>query len=290
MSPLKKKSKRACSPTAKTKGAFDSCFDHASLKKIAKAYNNAHARFGDFEPIKLYQSKEQLWNAINERMEQHNLCKGQGEWCWVKQPFVRSTKDDKVLTLTFKPPIPMGKYDWLSTDDIDNVLFQYEHVVPNFKFLGTWPIDFEELSSKFNEIDFEKETRKGIKYIGLVLNEDTSRQNGSHWVGLLIDLSKNRVEFFDSYGKPPHSRVCKWIKKINNKRKKENKKPFIIVWNDKRHQYANSECGVYTIHFIVKRILGDSFEKIVKNNIRDEEMNKKRDEFFNPLNKYNNRV
>ena len=119
------------------------------------------------------------------------------------------------------------------------------------------------------------------------MNEDFSHQSGSHWVGMLLNLKRNEAQFFDSYGEKPLPQVTNWIKDLNKKLSNKNK--VQIIWNDKRHQFANSECGVYTIHFIVRSILGTPFKKIVNDIIKDEKMNQKRKEFFNPYNKKDNK-
>jgi hypothetical protein len=166
---------------------------------------------------------------------------------------------------------------------------QYEHIIPTFKFMGTWPIDFQTIARKkfITDFDVMKLKKQGIKHVGLVLNEDTSKQSGSHWVGVLLDIPKREAQFYDSYADPPPSQLKKWVKYINSTLPR-NEKEFEIVYNNVRHQYANSECGVYTIHFLVLRALGTPFKSIVEKVIRDEEMNSKRKHFFNPHDKYDN--
>jgi hypothetical protein len=46
-----------------------------------------------------------------------------------------------------------------------------------------------------------------------------------------------------------------------------------ILYNDKRHQYGNSECGVYSMNFILERLHGTPMKKISKTKIMDKEMN-----------------
>ena len=163
---IKKKTKLACAPnvvhpkSSQTQG--ETCFSHTSLKKIAKAFNKAHSNDPNFKPIKLYNSKDKLWKEIESKMHSQETCVKEGEWCWVEQPFAKQIKDPVIHKYTFKPPIPIGKYDWLSTRDIDNVLFQYEKVFPEFKFLGTWPIDFQSLKPRHFDLDLEKLKIKGI--------------------------------------------------------------------------------------------------------------------------------
>ena len=284
-------SQRACSPLRKStfrSGKFSTCYSLEALQKIRKAYNKTAPRK---DKIPERKTKKGLWNAIKDKIDKMNEKEGcDGEWCWVKQPFMRNIDDIELKALTFKPPIPKGKYDWLSTDDIDRVLRQYAKIHSSLHLLGTWPMDFEKLHPKFKAFDPIKFQEKGKTKVVLVLNEDNSDEPGSHWVGLFMDLPKRQAHFFDSYGKKPLDPLCAWLTNINKKIKTQNQKPFTVLWNPHRHQYANSECGVYTLNFIIKRLQGNSFKSIVNNQIKDEEMNGKRSTFFNPFDKYDNRI
>jgi len=287
-------SQRACSPLRKStfrSGEFSTCYTMDALQKIRTAYNKTAP---SNEKIPQRTSKKGLWNAIKDKVDNMNSKEGcEGEWCWVKQPFMKNINEkdlNSIKNLTFKPSIPKGKYDWLSTDDIDNVMKQYSKKYPDLYFMGTWPMDFEKLDKKFRNFDPKIIQAKGKKNVALVLNEDKSDEPGSHWVGLYMMLPSRQVHFFDSYGKKPLAPMCKWLTNINTKLKKNNEKPFTVLWNPHRHQYANSECGVYTLNFIVKRLEGNTFKSIVNNQIKDETMNKRRSTFFNPFDKYDNTI
>jgi hypothetical protein len=263
-----------------------------ALEKIRMAYNkSAPAK----DRIPKRKTRKGLWNAIKDKVDKMDGSKNgcEGEWCWVEKSFMKNMdeRDAKLIKdLTFKPPIPKGKYDWLSTDDIDRVMKQYNRMHPDLYFMGTWPMDFEKLHSKFRKFDPEQLMSKGKKKVGLVLNEDESDEPGSHWVGLYMDIPKRQVDFFDSYGKKPLDPVCEWLTRVNDKIKQKGGKPFTVLWNPHRHQYANSECGVYTLNFLINRLEGKSFKQIVNKKIKDEVMNRRRSTFFNPLDKYDNRI
>ena len=57
-----------------------------------------------------------------------------------------------------------------------------------------------------------------------------------------------------------------------------------IKINKKRHQYKSSECGTYSINFIVEQLKGKSFNKVCNTIIEDDKMLSKRKQFFNYLN------
>lgn len=64
-------------------------------------------------------------------------------------------------------------------------------------------------------------------------------------------------------------------------------KGFKIFYNNVRFQYGNSECGMFSMHFIIEFLNGKSFNDIITNVIDDETVNKKRDELFRPnLNRF----
>jgi hypothetical protein len=53
-----------------------------------------------------------------------------------------------------------------------------------------------------------------------------------------------------------------------------------IKVNKRRHQYKNTECGVYCIYFLTSFLEGRAFEDIVGNIINDDKMFEKRKDFF----------
>ena len=58
--------------------------------------------------------------------------------------------------------------------------------------------------------------------------------------------------------------------------KKTGNNEYKLIYNDKRHQYGGSECGVYSMYFLLQRLENISMKQISKKNISDEKMNKLR--------------
>ena len=58
-------------------------------------------------------------------------------------------------------------------------------------------------------------------------------------------------------------------------------KPIV---NTRQHQRLDTECGVYSLYFIISRLEGKSCEFINNKIIRDKEMNSYRKKFFRPNN------
>ena len=59
-------------------------------------------------------------------------------------------------------------------------------------------------------------------------------------------------------------------------------KGFRLFYNDIGHQTKNTECGVYSIHFIEALLNGMSFVEYTNKITRDKEMNKNRDRLYRP--------
>lgn len=282
-----------CSPNIKTDDHF-SCFTMDELIHISNAFNKYNYRKSN-KKIDLNKdySKKELWNEIYKRLE--NVCKY--EYCWIDLKFIDSIPDknlrQKIKFFTFKPKMTIKQYSWLSTNDINYVLQQYEKVDKNFKFIGALPSDFYDVISK-NELNDIYEDIYNYIRIGCVFNLDRHHLNGSHWVALYIDNNENSIEYFDSLGNPPNKYILKFIKKVNSKLNKKfnqeqengqgSKQEYVININKIEHQLDNSECGIYSIYFIIHRLFGNSFDELTTNIIRDEDMNKFRFNIFRPRN------
>ena len=119
----------------------------------------------------------------------------------------------------------------------------------------------------------------------MVINFDKHDQPGSHWVGIFIDVPKRRIGYFDSYGMcPPPDLISKYIRRACRDLLHGSSGEIEMKFkcNKNRHQFKNSECGVYSIYFILQSLKGRSFDEIFTNIIYDDTMNAKRDLYFRP--------
>ena len=273
---------RYCSPSHALTGSSgaESCYSKAQLISIASAYNK---KFNS-KPISLTLNKYGLWSEIEKRMTECT-----NEWCWMDKLNLESTF---VKDSPFRPLRPKGKTQWLSTYDIRDVLKQYESKYPEFIALGPVPIDFCKIT--YNEVcklNLKSVLSKGKKTIGIVFNTDPSDQPGKHWISMFIDMRGSEenweINYFDSYGRAP---IAKEIYDFVSYLKNQNFK-FKIKMNcsDKactskiNHQQLNTECGMYSINFIVERLTGKSWEEMVTHNIySDSLIQSKRALFFRP--------
>lgn len=286
-----------CAPTKEYKDG--SCFEYDSLVKIASSFNNKYRN----NQIKISKDKNKLVKEIESKLKRE--CDDQT--CWLKQNFTREILDESMKN-TFRPKGPTKKNAWLSTSDIDKVMEQYHEKYHNFMYLGTVPSDFERIPIlNFRDMNFDSILKSGKSKLGMVINLDEHTEGGSHWVALYIDLKKNIVYFFDSFGKKPIRNIKKFINRVVkymykkifgtnmpikyldkalkkyerlSKPVQEALKKVDIRFNTIQHQKANTECGVYSINFILRILKGDSFDEIVNNPVSDNEMEECREKYF----------
>jgi Ulp1 family protease len=300
-----------CAPSKKIDAKNNTCFTTDQLIKMVKSYNK-HIKNKDKE-IKLEklqtltepEIKKYLLSKLIDKLP--NTCKSQE--CLLKEEFVHILNDFDLLYNTLRPLGPIKKYKWLSSSDINQIMVQYTFKYPEFKFFGALPIDFEiiELPVNYKTNVFYKTLcnmyKKNIYKIGFVLNLDNHTQSGSHWVALYANLKDKQIYFFDSYGYIPDLEIIKlmsiiayWINFNNcNSKKKHDLQDYSldfvngicnkysdidIKYNNIRHQYKNSECGVYSVYFIIKLLLNNTFNDIINDNIPDDEINKCRKTYF----------
>ena len=88
------------------------------------------------------------------------------------------------------------------------------------------------------------------------------------------------IGYWDSYGMKPSPEVVVLMDRLK-KQGEDLGQHIEIKINKTRHQYKNSECGVYCIYFITSLLDGKNFEEVVENIISDDDMNAKRKEFYN---------
>ena len=92
----------------------------------------------------------------------------------------------------------------------------------------------------------------------------------------------NVLKVFKSLQELPEEKLNKFI---NEKKYLKNLiEDFDIRFNNIQHQFDNSECGVYSINFIVNLAEGKDFDDVINNVTKDEVMNTNRKIFFRNVN------
>jgi hypothetical protein len=264
-----------------------SCMPLNILVKMVNAFNTHCQETNSNNLIKTYDGMELLHPEEYKRyllFEMGKRFKG-SQHDWIKHKctqYLNEDEKDNLENNIFRPNGPQGKFEWLSTYDINFALAQYENKYENFQFLGAVPIDFAELDNlPFKTLNFDDLYKNGKKRLGVVFNLDEHYKSGSHWVSLFVDLEKGQVYYSDSFGIKCEKRIVDFIRKIEDYLKNERgiNDPD-IRYNKTQHQKGNSECGVYSINFILRLLKGKTFDHITRKRVTDSQINKCRMIYF----------
>ncbi len=274
---------KTCAPTLKFEDG--SCYTLRSLVLIARAFNNdnpdnrikLNKRFETLEPKKY---KRYLVKKLKDRLK--DTCSDQK--CWSEQDFIDKIDKinrEEIEKFTYRPEGPEGKFEWLNTINIDDVMEQYEYKYPNFIFIGCVPRDFDNIPSLgIRDLDFEELMQDGKYKIGAIFNIDKSNQSGSHWVGMYADLKSREIYYFDSVGIRPNVEFRRLMMRIEEFLKSQSKEKITVDYNKEKIQNDTHSCGVFSIFFIVSMLKGAKFKDMNKRNISDKWMHKLRTVYF----------
>ena len=176
---------------------------------------------------------------------------------------------------------------WLNSDDIERVMNQYKHKYPCFDFIGPTPIDFDgnyddgfPVSERLKKFNIINEMKNKKNKIGIIFNLDPHYKDGSHWVAMFINIKKGVIYYFDSNGDTVPMQVKKLVDRIREQGQLIGKK-FIFKENTREHQREDTECGIYTLYFIIKMLKDTPFSYFDKNRVKDKAMMNLRTKYFN---------
>lgn len=256
-----------CSPIVENKTVNkNSCFTPEIIIQLKDAYNKRH------ENDKIVSKKpNDIWKELSYKMDHCNE-----EFCWLEK-LDKETKE-KVKNY-FSPKHPKewieNPNEWLSNEDILAVLRQYEQKYKEFKFLGPSMIDFDKVLENNNCVEnelchfsLEKMIENKKSKIGIIFNLDDHTKSGSHWVSLFIDIPEKVIFYFDSAGAkiPLEIKVFK-DRVIEQGMKLQNKINFVYHDNeDNDHQQGNTECGMYSLFFIITMLTGNFINSMLTGN------------------------
>ena len=274
-----------CSPKDKNELNDFTCYTDKNLYKLRDLWN---ARHPDVQ-IMTNDGKE-IHKTLTKYMS--DICNK--ESCWLKQNFM-DIKTKNELTESFAPVSPeewkKNPNEWLSSVDIMKVMKQYERAYKCFDFIGPSPIDFDtkmlygecvwEELCHFNLAD---QLAHGKTKIGVIFNLDPHTKSGSHWVSLFINMKNNTIFYFDSAGDPIPTQIDKFVKTVQ--KQAQQLTPAIKLEFDQNHpvehQYGDTECGVYSLYFIVNMLDDKISGHYLKTHIlKDEYMENFRKVYFN---------
>ena len=232
-----------------------SLFDEEEVKRLCDVYNKEHPRE---KPIVCSEDMVDVWRQLQARFRE-KCNAGQAE-CIVSN-LLRRPKAPKEWAL--------NRYEWLSSDDIDAVEKDYEELFADYFHAGTVPIDFD-LKSETNKclvstlctLRLDELHKKGKHRMGIVINTDPHDGPGQHWVAVFCDtrpeLAYPRVTYFDSYAEYPEKEIRTLMKRWKEQWDSTgiHKKPMRMTYNKTRHQYKDSECGMYCLYYHYACLLG----------------------------------
>ena len=285
----------SCNIKNKDKGSL-SCLSKNIILKLVKIYNTTFCNNNQKFCLTYKRIKTEnriisdIYKELKNKLTKYNkLYQNEIYWKKIKEFTDIFINDDYIFT----PKMPTDWCDslsewkngntdapWLSNYDIDEIILSYENKYDNFKFLGSIPIDFKDVkdnmcildifnsdssekswlkyNSKKNICNFNPSIYSNKTHFGVVFNTDTHDGSGQHWMSMYICTDKNKpcILFFDSavtYN-PIHNKIQNFINNIKNTY------PYLkfkIKYNDHKHQTSNSECGMYSIYFILTMLDAD---------------------------------
>lgn len=272
-----------CSPKDEEKSY--TCYTDENLLKLKDIWNERHPD----KPITSNDAKI-IWETLKNYYA--SICNK--ESCWIRK-LAKGTKMEQELLDAFAPESPeewkKNPNEWLSSIDIVEVMNQYEKKYKCFEFMGPSPIDYDthKLGDEcvFEELchfNLQEQIDKGKTKIGIIFNLDPHYKSGSHWVSLFINVKKKEIFYFDSAGDDIPSQINKFAQTII-KQGHNLKKPINFKLDKNypvEHQYGNTECGIYSLFFIVHMLEDKITGYYLKTHIlKDKYMEKFRNIYFN---------
>jgi len=222
-------------------------FGGEEIEHLRTVYNAEHPR----EPPIPSGTTEQIWKSLQERF--HTKCTSGRSECIISHMMNRPKAPDAWM---------VNPTEWLSSLDIEKSEKEYQKLFKNYVFLGCIPIDFDLRSptgkclvDALCSVSIKNLYRKGKTQIGIVFNTDVHTGPGEHWIALFCDirpeLEQPRITYFDSYAHRPEKEVQRLMKRWKEEWQSTgvHDKPMLTTYNTIRHQFKDSECGIYVLYF-----------------------------------------
>lgn len=240
-------------------------FDKDEIEHLREVYNKEHSN----EPPIEKGDMTTVWSELKKRFHSH--CKTGSAECII-------------TSMLSKPKAPTSwvsnPEEWLSSEDIEHVETQFEKIFGKYNCLGTFPIDFDKKSetgkcliSSLCSLDLKSLYLNGYTQIGIIFNTDVSTGPGIHWIAIFCDIGPEfenpRFTYFDSYGHKPEKEIQMLMKRWKNQWTSAgvHDKPMITSYNKTRHQFEDSECGMYCLYFHFCCLLGIPMEQRIPDQV-----------------------
>lgn len=297
-----------CSPIGEDNLEKDNtCFSKSALDRLVKIWNmqNPDNKIKKMKNGHLL-SKKELLKELNAKMASH--CKGKDkDVCWVNT--LSGANKDSEIQKHLRPVKPAEwdhkPYEWLTNYDIENVMVQYEEDDDlKYKFLGVYPIDFAGkdtfgrcLFKEMCGLNIVNLYKQGYRYIGLITNLDRHDQSGSHWTSLFACIDPEKrcfgAYYYDSATGTPPTEISEFMEKLKSQavmiaKLKNSNTEFKVDYNENRHQYGHSECGLFSMGYQIrwlnklKKYPNITFAQIEKVKTNDMQIHKLRNILYRP--------
>lgn len=241
------------------------------LKTLLKKYH-VHGANTDAEVI---EATKKLLNVTKE----HQI--------W-QHPYTREmfgyNKCSDILDSLYKPYGPYNTTELLSNDHIDTVLHQWQihsQELFNKKFLHKefQTVDFDKLNTSVYKLSIDELLQYDMAAI--VFNTDVSTGPGLHWICVVIDNNKKRIEFFNSSSNLAPTSLHQWMLRLWYDLRDNKNLLYDTIRAVERLpiQLSETECGVWCLCYIRSRLLGYS-PKWITTKTDEHMINRMRNELF----------
>jgi hypothetical protein len=201
---------------------------------------------------------------------------------------------DRNFKVAMKPcPTDAAECEWLSNFDIDSTCEALARKYKYYKHLDFVMSDFHKYPAlPINQVRIATLNNKGYKCFGFALNIDVYTGRGIHWTTVFVSWKNPKaatVEFYNSVGKPPGHACMMFMERcveqmaeigISATRYFSGVPSEGTVGMGRSVQRDDSSCGVYTIYYIMSRVLGVPPDDFATKNISDADMRELRDRVF----------
>lgn len=189
---------------------------------------------------------------------------------------------DRDLEVRFKPVGPRDSTALLSNFNIDDTLRRWARAFPEFYPCPFAMMDFDRNGDQFGSIDLAQLLAAAggaaAECFGCVINTDVSSGPGKHWVAVFVDgrpaaAAPWTVEYFNSSGNPPPRAMVHWMERARAGLAAARGGPVrSLPVTDVDHQESRTECGVYALYYIRRRLEGTPPEFFTRNVVPDADM------------------
>jgi hypothetical protein len=257
---------KVCHP--RLRGKYDTCLSDERMRELSIAYA---------APSNLRGTLLRSWLTRKAK------CKT--ERCLIEKAPINQGKKKYLLRRYYRPKQPTewisDPDQWLDSNNIIDVMKQYEETYPHFKFYGANPIDFASpdpynseaasqnkcLNDDICKLNLKDLVKRGKTHLGFVYNLDPSDKGGSHWIASFTDIPGHRSYYFDSYGIKPPPQIARFMRSMTLQDPQ-----MKLAYNAHRFQYGDTECGVYSLYFLIRMLEGDDFKEFCKRAPKDKDM------------------